>query len=249
MWAPVHQHSDYSAGANRLMEHLFHPFTSEQVERFWSKVDKKPGQGPGGDCWEWTAGKKNKEGYGGYYLKQIDNTINCHKFVFLLVHNFGLKDIPDELVIRHLCDNAPCVRPEHLAIGNVKHNSQDMVRAGKSRKGEKSNLAKLNWDKVREIRKIWATDQPDQRTIAFQFSISTSMVNLVVNNRVWMDSDYSPPPIVWSRRHFRCKFSDEQVGEILALRQQGVGTNEILSKFGMSRSQFYNIVHGRQRKR
>lgn len=66
--------------------------TNEQIERFWSKVDKTPGLGPNGDCWHWTAGNKNKDGYGGFYLWQIDNTLNAHKVSFLIEHNFAIWD-------------------------------------------------------------------------------------------------------------------------------------------------------------
>src|SRR5688572_18610657 len=102
----------------------------EQINRFWSKVRKSGDTNK--DCWEWIAGYKNKEGYGGFYIKQIDNTVLCHKISFCLAHNFELNDIPDCYVIRHTCNNPKCVNPKHLKLGTYQDNSKDMIEAGNS---------------------------------------------------------------------------------------------------------------------
>lgn len=40
-------------------------------------------------------------------------------------------EIPDGLMVRHICHNPVCFNPDHLLIGTAKDNSQDMVRAGR----------------------------------------------------------------------------------------------------------------------
>lgn len=58
-------------------------------------------------CWLWT-GKTNGRGYGKLYYG--GRTERAHRLSFKLFRH----DIPDELVIDHLCNNKVCVNPEHL---------------------------------------------------------------------------------------------------------------------------------------
>lgn len=79
-------------------------------------------------CWEWR-GQKSEKGYG---------VFNAHRlgYVYARAHRAmwemrnGL--IPDGLVIRHRCDNPPCVNPDHLDVGTVAQNQADMVERGRS---------------------------------------------------------------------------------------------------------------------
>src|SRR5690349_18938459 len=58
-------------------------------------------------CFEWTAGKWNT-GYG--YICIRERLYGAHRFSYLLFHG----EIPEGMVIDHLCRNPGCVNPRHL---------------------------------------------------------------------------------------------------------------------------------------
>lgn len=221
------------------------PVEQSQIDRFWSKVDRSPGHGPNGDCWAWTAGIKTKGGYGGFYLKQVDNTISCHKFAFLISHNFGLYDIPDEIVVRHKCNNPNCVNPDHLCLGTYQHNSQDMIDAKRNRKQDGSHICcKLDWNTVNEIRQKWSTGKYHKQELADEFDISGGTAWKIIKGQLWKDENYKPVEFP----SMRTKYSDETVRLVKEDRKNGVSSSEICEKYNMCVSQFYNIINGRQRK-
>lgn len=225
---------------------MYDSFSPEQIEHFWSKVDKTPGHGPDGECWVWTAGMKTNGEYGGFYLRQVNNTVSCHKFAFLITHKFGLDDIPKEIVIRHTCNNPACVRPEHLKLGTHKHNSEDMVAAGNSLAGVKNYKATLNPTIVQEIRDKWATGDYSKVALATEYGVRASTIWQVVTNRTWRDPNYSPATFPETGNH-SCKYTDSQIADIRAMRQEGMSVDEIVNKTGVSTSQVYNIINNRQR--
>lgn len=61
----------------------------------------------GDGCWNWT-GRDSGNGYGMIRIK--GKTIMAHRAVWNLMRG----DIPDGLVLDHLCRNTHCVRPDHL---------------------------------------------------------------------------------------------------------------------------------------
>jgi hypothetical protein len=87
-------------------------------ERFWSRVDKS------GECWLWT-GSRNAAGYGRTSVN--DKTTAAHRVSLLLA---GV-DIAGKIV-RHICDNPPCVNPAHLRIGTQSENIVDMYQKGRA---------------------------------------------------------------------------------------------------------------------
>lgn len=72
-------------------------------------------------CWEWR-GSRNDLGYGFLSGSRV------HRLMWE-VHN---GPITEGLVVRHRCDNPPCLRPDHLDVGTQKQNMQDMTERGRS---------------------------------------------------------------------------------------------------------------------
>jgi len=73
------------------------------TERFWSKVDES------GDCWNWVAGSF-PDGYGRFYFKRSRCGV-AHRVAWELHNRI---EVPEGLVLDHLCRNRACVNPAHL---------------------------------------------------------------------------------------------------------------------------------------
>ncbi len=114
----------------------------EVCSRFLAKVVKELS-----GCWRWT-GYFRDGGHGGFRFRGA--SWKAHRVSFVLFR----EEIPEGLIVRHLCHNKWCVNPQHLAIGTPKDNSLDCVKAGR-RKQEmcKKGLHFLTEDNVIIYRK------------------------------------------------------------------------------------------------
>ena len=153
------------------------------AERFWPKVNKN---GPTvvaalGPCWVWTAATKDG-GYGVIHPPASGRggpTLKAHRAVLMLA---GV-DI-DGKVVRHRCDNPPCVRPDHLEVGTQTENVGDMIARGRVARGERRRTAKLTAPQVKEIRR-WAELGEDLADIASSYGVSRSNVYRIVKREGW----------------------------------------------------------------
>jgi hypothetical protein len=75
---------------------------SVKIARFWKKVQK------GDNCWEWQGNKLLLSGYG--VIQRDGKRMYAHRVSYEIEHG----NLPDSLVIDHLCRNRGCVRPSHL---------------------------------------------------------------------------------------------------------------------------------------
>lgn len=146
-------------------------------ERFWAKVDRR---GPH-ECWPWT-GSRNRKGYGNFYPERTRPIGATHA---ALLYGAGVS-VPVGLLVRHKCDNPPCVNPAHLELGTVKDNARDMVERGRLRigrryRGEANAQAKLDEAAVRAIR---ASGEGDA-ALALMFGVSRSAVRFARIGRTW----------------------------------------------------------------
>ena len=128
-------------------------------------------------CWEWQS-VRNHRGYGKFWLN--GRTDLAHRVSYQISNG----EIPAGLLIRHTCDNPPCVNPAHLLTGTVKENAEDAVERGKYRRGSENGRAKLTPDQVSEIKKSWAGGET-QTSIARRFGVSKSAIQWILNGRNW----------------------------------------------------------------
>ena len=146
-------------------------------ERFWAKVDVR---GPD-ECWEWT-GTRTAFGYGGFRLAAPRRMVNAHRWVMGCERGDGK-------VVRHHCDNPPCVNPAHLAVGTYAENSADAVRRGRHRSGRSPGAANgnavLTEYAVKWIRSLYDAGHVYQYELAEMFGVSQQMVSRITRREAW----------------------------------------------------------------
>jgi hypothetical protein len=157
--------------------------------RFWAKVQKTDG------CWEWQAAR-DEHGYGIFAIQAVQ--YRAHRIAYQLTHG----SLPDDLVVRHTCDNPPCVNPEHLIGGTQLDNITDRNERGRtakgdqagfrrhperypSRKGEHNGRAKITQSLADEIRERYRAGDIGARTLAKQYGVSRALIRFIVKGEIW----------------------------------------------------------------
>jgi hypothetical protein len=138
------------------------------------------------DCWYW-AGQRNHDGYGIIYGAKTtygQKDILAHR----LSWRFFRGDIPAGCCVLHKCDVPGCVNPAHLFIGTQADNVYDMVSKKRHlafpRAGESNIKAKLDRNKVRAIRSLYATGT-DTKYLASRFMVNRSTIYKIIRNQTW----------------------------------------------------------------
>lgn len=117
---------------------------------------------------------------GHIYLKINGKQQSLHRFIYESHHG----EIPDNMVIRHKCDNPNCANIEHLEIGTHQENVQDRVKRNRTAKGKNNGRAKMDEDKVRFVR-----DNPNlsNTELARMFGVDRKVIYNIRNNINWIN--------------------------------------------------------------
>ena len=90
---------------------------SRRADTFWNHVEKTD------TCWIWR-GSLLQSGYGQVSMRGFGaSTMSAHRAAWLLTYG----EISQGRWVLHHCDNPPCVRPEHLYLGDRVDNMRDTV--------------------------------------------------------------------------------------------------------------------------
>lgn len=130
-----------------------------------------------GECTEFM-GYRNSNGYGELTIDR--KFVLAHRLSYEL--SFG--PIPDGLIVRHKCDNPPCVDPDHLEVGTQSDNLRDRDERGRTARGMNNGTAKLTDEDVRKIRKI-RSDGWTYAELAALFSVGGTTIARVVTGTHW----------------------------------------------------------------
>lgn len=78
-------------------------------------------------CWEWK-GSRNGDGYGLFTATRLGYVgAGAHR----VMYECSVEPIPDGLIVRHTCDNPPCVNPDHLLAGTKLDSALSMIERGR----------------------------------------------------------------------------------------------------------------------
>ena len=162
--------SDYRLAALGIREA---PRTATLADRFEQRVQR----GDPEECWLWN-GYRNALGYG--FLSAWPTVMAAHRLAYELAHG----PIPDGLVVRHRCDNPPCVNPAHLELGTYLDNNRDKTERGRDAKGTQHGMARYDEETVREIKRRLAEGQ-GQTEIAGALGVNRATVHKIAAGKQW----------------------------------------------------------------
>lgn len=141
-------------------------------QRFWRSVTKSA-EG----CWIWT-GYRNDKGYGRL-------SRGGRKGALVLAHRLAWElsngAIPAGAVVCHRCDTPPCVRLDHLFLGQQRENVHDAVAKGRHRPPTPRRVTREIVARIREGAAAGRTHQ----AIADEVGLSRSYVTMIVNGARW----------------------------------------------------------------
>ena len=166
---------------NRAMKRTIEQFTEKDIERFWSKVDKRKIE----ECWEWQG---TRDRYYGVFAKYTPETKGAnhnylaHRVAFFLYHNLT----ESNKIVCHRCDNCYCCNPHHLYLGSHHDNAQDMMKRNRyaKRRGVLNTQTKLSEKAVIEIREEIDNGAPPKKIASF-YNVSVATIYDIKAKRSW----------------------------------------------------------------
>lgn len=145
------------------------------IADFWSNV----GVLGSNECWVWQ-GRTNETGYGQFEWE--GKAVRAHRLAYELVRG----EIPDSMVVMHVCDNPACCNPAHLKLGTQADNMHDMIEKGRGRKakGSEHGMATLSEGDVVEIWRL-LSERKTQTEIAVMYSVDRTTIGAIAAGKSW----------------------------------------------------------------
>lgn len=209
---------------------------SDVLERFERKFTRR---GPD-ECWPWTAATSHC----GYGVFAWSEERQAHRAAYRLF----VGDIPKGQVIRHRCDNPPCVNPRHLEPGTPLQNSGDAVARGRIARGSRHGVSKLTEEQALLI--LASTESATE--VARRYDVHPDLVRMIQRGVRW---GHLPAVNLPTRTQLRRQYGGRGEGhhgthltasDVVAIRSDTRTNRAIGEAFGVSATTVSNIKHFKQ---
>lgn len=127
-------------------------------------------------CYECISHKADKNGYIDMCIN--NNRVKLHRYIYSKFFN----NIKDNEVVRHRCDNASCINPEHLEIGSHRDNVEDRCKRGRSAVGTSHGRNKLTEQQVKEIR---SNEKDSISKLSRMYGVDRKNIRLIKQFKTW----------------------------------------------------------------
>lgn len=141
---------------------------------FESKFTPEPFSG----CHLWVRATNNR-GYGMVRLR--GKMFLAHRLSWQLRNG----EIPSGACVLHRCDTPLCVNPDHLFLGTMQNNMDDMRAKGRANWSGRATA--LTPELVREMRAMYKSRKFTQKEIGNKFGINRGTANDAITGLTWRD--------------------------------------------------------------
>lgn len=155
---------------------------AQRFKAIAERIDEKWERDPVSGCKIWI-GARDKDGYA--FIRM--NGANIRVSRYLLGQKLG-RELGDNEIACHSCDNPPCINEDHLWLGDSTANQIDCARKSRCR-GQILSITD-----VREIRRRWIAGAR-QVDLSRQYGVSDTTICHVVHQKKWKHVYYSPDEI------------------------------------------------------
>lgn len=165
--------TNYNAIANILCRKKIKRKASPNRKEIKYEVNKN-------NCWVCTSHCKDELGYPYYFFK--GKVWRMSRYMYQKYKGA----IPNNIIVRHTCDNPSCINPDHLILGTKKQNGEDKVLRNRQTKGEQVHTNKLTEGQVRKIKKLLQNKYRRYiKEIAATFNVSDGCIHEIRRGRNW----------------------------------------------------------------
>ena len=144
--------------------------SSEDVDRFWSKIDKRSKD----ECWPWLD-HTDKDGYPPFRVGKY--RYKAGRVILFLTTG----DDPGVNQACHSCNNPSCCNPSHLYAGTQSDNFQRAIEEKRAFVGQKNGRAKLTEADIVAIR----GSSESNRILCERYSISNGHISRIRLQQSW----------------------------------------------------------------
>lgn len=117
----------------------------------------------------------------GYGVLTVDG---ARLYAHRVAHETETRPLEPGELVRHSCDNPPCVNPAHLSRGTPLDNTRDKMERGRHLYGVASPAHRLTEDEVRDIRARHAQGELSAH-LAREHGVWQKTVTMIVRRQTW----------------------------------------------------------------